>query len=121
MGSHRTYPPPPPLPPSLLQAAFSADHQSPQMALFSPITALREHGLTRPSGLQEAEVATQDPLSFWPHSQFPRVLSPGLLGPLLLLEAERTTRHLQRCSSYAHCCLTCDSVIHLWAHSRALC
>lgn len=67
---------PPPLSPFLLQAAFSADHQSPQMALISPITALLEHGLTRPSGGQEAEVATQDPVSFWPRLA---VSSPGAL------------------------------------------
>lgn len=110
---------PPPLSPFLLQAAFSADHQSPQMGLFRPITALWEHGLPRPSGLQEAKVATQDPVS-WPHSQFPRGLSPELTGPPLLLEAERATRCLQRCSSSAHCWLTCASGIHLWAHSRVL-
>lgn len=111
---------PPPLSPFLLQAAFSADHQSPQMGLFRPITALGEHGLTRLSGLQEGEVATQDPVSFWPHSQFPRGFSPELTGPPLLLEAERATRCLQRCSSSAHCWLTCVSGIHLWAHSRVL-
>lgn len=107
MSSHALTPP---LSPFLLQAASSADHQSAQMALFSPITALREHGLTHPSGLQEAEVAAQDPVSFWPCSQFPRGLSPELLGPPLLLEAERATYTVsaevqQLCPLLSYMCL----------------
>lgn len=56
-----------------------------------------------------------------PRSQFPRGFSQSSQGHLCFLKLRGQHSGLQSYSRYAHCCPTCVSGIHLWAHSRALC
>lgn len=70
LGHRQQWHPPPTLSPFPHWVAFPAEHQSLKMALLNSITAPWECGLALPS-IQCGAVATQGPVSLYPHGQSP--------------------------------------------------